>query len=42
MLLGILALADCVTSFLTHERGLDHRHAREVRNKWLYITLGAK
>jgi hypothetical protein len=37
--LGTLALADCVASFLTQERGYSPAQAREIRNRWIYVTI---
>jgi hypothetical protein len=40
--LGMLALADCVTSFLIRERAFEFVRAREIRDRWLYVSLGEK
>ena len=38
--LGMLAIADCVTRFLVEEREFTARRAREIRDRWLFVTLG--
>lgn len=38
-IIGVLALADCVASFLTDEKGYDSSDARQVRNRWLNRTI---
>lgn len=40
--LGMLALADCVSSFLIRERSFEFARAREIRDRWLYVSLGEK
>lgn len=39
-ILGTLALADSVAAFLTDEMGYDPTDARQIRNRWLYRTMG--
>lgn len=39
-MVGTLALADCIASFLTDEMGYESSEARSARNEWLYRTLG--
>ncbi len=34
------AIADCVTRFLMEERDFTARQAREIRDRWLFVTLG--
>jgi hypothetical protein len=38
-LLGVLALADSVASFLVRERGFDADRARSIRDQWLHAAL---
>lgn len=38
--LGILALADCIASFLTDEMNYEPAEARRIRNRWLYQRIG--
>lgn len=38
--LGMLALADCVTSFLVDRKSFSSKQAREIRNRWMYATMG--
>jgi hypothetical protein len=39
-IIGTLALADCVAAFLSDEMGYQSADARQVRNRWLFQTLG--
>jgi hypothetical protein len=39
--LGMLALADSVSNFLIEHKGFGAVKAREVRDRWLYLSLGA-
>ncbi|KAB1184767.1 hypothetical protein GJR98_16990 [Haloferax sp. MBLA0077] len=39
-IVGTLALADCIASFLTDEIGYESSDARRYRNMWLYQRLG--
>jgi hypothetical protein len=41
-ILGTLALADCVASFLADEMKYDPADARQIRNRWLYRTIGGE
>jgi hypothetical protein len=38
--LGTLALADCVTAFLVDRQGFTSKHAREIRDRWIYVSMG--
>ena len=37
--LGMLALADCVSSFLTTEKSFSPQSARDIRNRWLFEAV---
>lgn len=38
--LGTLALADCVTAFLVDRKGFSSKQAREIRDRWIYVSMG--
>lgn len=38
-ILGILAVADCVTRYLVERRGVEPSKAREIRDRWIYSAL---
>jgi hypothetical protein len=40
--LGMLALADCVASFLSQEKGYSAGIARDIRDRWIYAALAER